>query len=66
MSTAWIVDYSVANGDSKYVAFAIGVRQEGGTYLHNPEILTGWQLKRRIPGCYAAIEMPEWSSCNER
>jgi len=66
MTTAWIVDYSVANDDSRYITFAIGVRQEGGTYLYNPEILTGRQLKRRIHGCYAAIEMPEWSSRNER
>lgn len=56
----WIVDWSLLVSNKRYLCCAIGTSKEG-CYLYHPEILLGWRVKRLMPKCYAAVEMPAFS-----
>ena len=59
----WITDYTQVDEAGAYIVLAIAPKQDGtGTFLYDPNIRTGWQLKRLTPGCYAAILMPAWNT----
>lgn len=61
MNSTWITDWSMIDDNAKYVVFAIGAKDDKSTYLYRPEVATGWQVKQRLAGCYAAIPMPDWN-----
>ena len=58
--SGWIVDHALIDGEAMYVVCAIGMRSDKTTYLYEAQLLTGWQFKNRLAGCYAAIPMPQW------
>jgi hypothetical protein len=65
----WIVDLKTVEDNKRYIVFAIANKHFGvgsgkvsnETYVYMPQILFGWQCKRLLQGCYAALEMPEWT-----
>jgi hypothetical protein len=55
---AWIMDWTEISDSHRYIACAIGKKFDGSYYLYRPAILEGWQVKRLLGDCYAAMEMP--------
>ncbi len=51
----WITRWDEIDGDKNYICFAITAN---GQRVYCPQMARGWQVKQRIEGCYAAIEVP--------
>ncbi len=58
----WITDWSEIGDDTKYIVCPINSAPGGSPlYLGQPiGRMTGWEVKRLMAKCYAALEMPEF------
>ncbi len=56
----WITSWDEVADDGKYIVCCIGQRDDKTMYLYKPEMNVGWQVKRLMQGCYAALPMPEF------
>ncbi len=58
----WITDWNEIAEHRQYIACCIGQNAAGNFYLYQPNIYAGWQVKRLMKDCYAAIPMPQFCS----
>lgn len=56
----WIIDSAEVGDNEALIVCAIRACRGKRTYLYKPELMRGWEFKRLLAGCYAAIPMPEW------
>jgi hypothetical protein len=55
----WVTDWAEIEDDGNYIVCLINVRQDGILYLGHPiRRLAGWEVKRLMPRCYAALSTP--------
>lgn len=56
----WITDWTLLQDDKTYIACPLYQHGQDPIYLGQPIIgfLKGWEVKRLLPKCYAAIELP--------
>ncbi len=60
---SWITDWSEIGNDTLYLIQPVNGRPDGTLYLGSPPaVLHGWQVKRLMKGCYAALELPDPAS----
>lgn len=59
----WIANWDEIDKDKTYIVCPIHEFKDRGTlYLANPgSFMLGWQVKRLMAGCYAALEKPPFS-----
>lgn len=60
----WVYEWSTIEDKARYIVCAIG-SGHAGLYLYRPELLDGWQVKRLMPRCYAALPMPAFTLTEE-
>lgn len=60
----WIFEFNALGDYDKFIVCSINQeRPQGGKesfYLAGPTIAFGWQVKRLMPRCYAALPIPEF------
>lgn len=63
----WITDWSEISENERYIVCSIAAKADDlhTLYLYKPEIMLGWQVKRLMAKCYAALPMPEFKGLNE-
>lgn len=55
----WITDWAEIDNDGNYIVCPINVLSDGILYLGHPiRRLAGWEVKRLMPRCYAALSTP--------
>ncbi len=56
----WVIDWSDIGEDTCYLVRPVHARPDGALYLGSPpQVIFGWQVKRLMEGCYAAMEIPD-------
>ena len=57
----WITDWTRIDDARKYFVCPINQGNDGALYLGSPiGVRHGWEVKRLMSRCYAAIEFPEF------
>ncbi len=63
----WITDWSGIGDKTDYIVCPINARPDGILYLGQPTgRMLGWQVKRLMERCYAALEAPIFLGLPER
>ena len=56
----WITDWDQIDPNESYIVCAINQDKDGRQWLGHPSFLRGWQVKRMMERCYAALRYPEF------
>ena len=62
----WITDWKEIDGEAEYVVCPVNARDDGTTYLGQPQRLRGWAVVRLREKCYAAILIPPWTEADHK
>ena len=63
MTTQWIMDWAEVQDDARYIVCPVYKSELSGKLMLSQPVgmHRGWEVKRYLEGCYAALPCPEFS-----